>query len=267
MKQTISPPIQKLLQILAVDDNEDSLLLLKNTLRQDDRKIYIAKSAKDAFNILERTNIDLLLLDVQMPVMNGYEMAHYVRSMPHLKHIPIIFVTAVFKSRENELEGYESGAQDYLFKPLDVETVRAKVNALLHFALIKEDLNKEHNAHLLFRELIEHSDEPVCILDSPFYRFEYANHWFEQSFGYSLEEVREKLFFDYFKPWERKTQIEMKPGVGETVEKATHYRIKGIFRCADQSQQKIEWNILEKYDKWLCIGRTIGLPYIQLTPP
>jgi hypothetical protein len=114
--------------------------------------------------------------------------------------------------------------------------------------------------------LIEHSDEPVCILDHPFYRFEYTNQWFEKSFGYRIEEVKERLFFDYFKPWERKTQIEVQPGEGETLEKTVHYLLKGIFRCADQSQQKMEWNILEKYDKWLCIGKPIGLPYIQLGP-
>ncbi len=263
MTPTITVPSPKILQILVVDDNEDSLELLKNTIREDERMVFIAKSAKEALKILEVKDIDLLLLDIQLPDMNGYEIANYIRSEPHLKHIPIIFVTAVFKSRENELRGYQLGAQDYLFKPLDAETVRAKVNALLHFALIKEELNKEHNAHLMFRELIEFNDEPVCILNSPFYRFEYANHWFEQSFGYPLDEVKEKLFFDFFKPWERKTHIDMRPG--ENDEKTTHYIIKGLFRCADQSQQKIEWNILEKYDRWLCIGKVIGLPFLQFS--
>ena len=266
MTHTIAPPNQKLLQILLVDDNEDSLTMLRKTIHQKDRMVYSARSAKDALKILEANDIDLLLLDVQMPVMNGYEIANQVRSLPHLKHIPIIFVTAVFKARENVLKGYQLGAQDYLFKPLDADTVRAKVNALLHFALIKEGLNQEHSAHLLFRELIENSDEPVCILNSPFYRFEYVNHWFEQSFGYPSEEVKEKMFFDYFKPWERNTQIDIKPRNGDEVEKITHYKIKGLFRCADQSQQKIQWNIIEKYDKWLCIGKLIGLPYVQLSP-
>ena len=164
------------------------------------------------------------------------------------------------------MKGYQSGAQDYLFKPLNAATIRAKVNALLHFATIKEDLNREHNSHILFRELIEYSDEPVCILNNPFYRFEFVNHWFEQSFGYPLDEVKGKLFFDYFKPWERKTQIDYRPAEGDLSEKVIHYKIKGIFRCADQSQQKLEWNILEKHDRWLCIGKVIGLPYIQLPP-
>lgn len=263
----MAPPIQKLLQILVVDDNEDSLLLLRSTVNQKDRMVFTARSAKEALKIIEANDIDLLLLDVQMPGMNGYEMASYIRSIPHLKHIPIIFVTAVFKSRENELKGYQTGGQEYLFKPLDADTVRAKVNALLHFAMIKENLNQEHNAHLLFRELIEHSEEPICILNSPFYRFEYVNHWFEQAFGYQQDEINNKLFFDNFKPYERKTQIDIKPGDEDNVvEKSIHYKIKGVFRCSNQSYQKVEWNILEKYDKWLCIGKLIGLPYIQLPP-
>src|SRR5688572_29133997 len=165
MTQTISPPNQKLFQILVVDDNEDSLVLLRNTIHQPDRMIYTAQSAKGALRVLEANDIDLILLDVQMPNMNGYELASYIRNMQSLKHIPIIFVTAVCKTREDEMKGYQSGAQDYLFKPLNAATIRAKVNALLHFATIKADLNREHNSHVLFRELIEYSDEPVCILN------------------------------------------------------------------------------------------------------
>ena len=254
-------PPTKTFSVLVVDDSHDSLLLMREVIKNSDRKIFTAPSAKDAYKILNENKIDLILLDVQMPDVDGFEVATVIREQPHTRHIPIIFMTAIYKTKEDALKGYEVGGQDYLFKPLDADTVRAKVSALLHLTQIKTALDKERNAHMQFRELIEHSTDPVCILDSPLYRFEYTNHWFEQTLGYALEEIKGNLFFDFFKPKERETLIEMKPG--ETDEKTVIYKLKGEFRCPNDTLMKVEWTILEKYGKWLCIGKTIGLPVMQ----
>jgi len=118
-------------KILLVDDRPENLYSLESMLAQEDREIITANSGEDALKIAFQENLSLILLDVQMPDMDGFEVAHMLKSTKQTRKIPIVFVTAISKEKKYMLQGLEEGAIDYLFKPLDIEITRAKVDMLL----------------------------------------------------------------------------------------------------------------------------------------
>ncbi len=115
------------INILAVDDREENLFALVSLLENPGLNIVTAGSGNEALGLMLEQDFALVLLDVQMPEMDGFEVAELMRSMEATKTIPIIFVTAISKESEYVFKGYESGAVDYLFKPLDPNVVRSKV--------------------------------------------------------------------------------------------------------------------------------------------
>src|SRR4051812_15072577 len=105
--------------ILLVDDRPENNLLLQEILEQDNRQFLAANSGNEALKIVLRNpQIGLIMLDVQMPEMDGFEMAHILQSNTKTRHISIVFVTAINKSDQYVLQGYGEGAIDYLQKPL-----------------------------------------------------------------------------------------------------------------------------------------------------
>lgn len=117
--------------ILIVDDKPENLYSLECMLSEPGRTILKASGGREALRIVLQEEISLILLDVQMPEMDGYEVAAMLQSTSKTRRIPIIFVTAISTEREYMLRGLNSGAVDYLFKPLDTEITRAKVNTIL----------------------------------------------------------------------------------------------------------------------------------------
>ncbi len=118
-------------KILVVDDRSENLFAMRSALGPLKADIITASSGNEALSLLLRDRFALLLLDVQMPGMTGFELASLIRSDPSLRTIPIIFVTAISKDSRYVQEGYDHGAVDYLFKPVDVDILRAKVNVFL----------------------------------------------------------------------------------------------------------------------------------------
>jgi signal transduction histidine kinase len=118
-------------KILIVDDRPENLYSLESMLAQDDREIFQANSGEEALKIAFKEDLSLILLDVQMPEMDGFEVAHILKSTNRTKKTPIVFVTAISKEKKYMLKGLEEGAIDYLFKPLDSDITCAKVNMLL----------------------------------------------------------------------------------------------------------------------------------------
>ncbi len=115
--------------ILLVDDRPENLISLEEILLKENRKFIIANSGNEALKaVLKNENIGLIMLDVQMPEMDGFEVAKILKSNPKTKDVSIIFVTAINKDEQYVMKGFEEGAVDYLSKPLDVNVVRAKVN-------------------------------------------------------------------------------------------------------------------------------------------
>jgi len=118
--------------VLCVDDNKNNLFTLRAVLENSTNiNVIEALSAKEGLDILLRERVDLILLDVQMPEMNGFEFAKLVKSNKRTKDIPIIFVTAVFKSEEFIKEGFSLGAVDYLTKPIDDHQLLNKISLYL----------------------------------------------------------------------------------------------------------------------------------------
>ncbi len=119
-------------KILLVDDREDNLMSIESILEPDGYKVVKANSGRQALKIL-LTEFDfaLILMDVKMPNLNGFETASLIYEREKLKHIPIIFITANQYGEENIFKGYRSGAVDYIYKPVNSELLRAKVSVFV----------------------------------------------------------------------------------------------------------------------------------------
>jgi len=113
--------LETLLTILLVDDNENNLLSLRSLIETHIKNIDIVevRSGMAALNILLEKSIDLILLDVQMPEMDGFSTAKLIQSTKKTRHIPIVFLTAAFTSENFQQKGFDVGAVDYLTKPID----------------------------------------------------------------------------------------------------------------------------------------------------
>jgi signal transduction histidine kinase len=120
--------IQTEIKVLVVDDREDNLLAIETILERDNYTIIKANSGRAALKILlQQHNFSLILMDVQMPDINGFETAAIIYERDKLKDIPIIFITAQNFDEEYVFKGYKLGAVDYIYKPINSELLRAKV--------------------------------------------------------------------------------------------------------------------------------------------
>ncbi|WP_460148259.1 hybrid sensor histidine kinase/response regulator [Pseudomonas sp. S2_A02] len=118
-------------KLLIVDDLPENLLALEALIRREDRLVYKALSADEALSLLLQHEFAMAILDVQMPGMNGFELAELMRGTEKTKNIPIVFVSAAGRELNYAFKGYESGAVDFLHKPLDVHAVKSKVNVFV----------------------------------------------------------------------------------------------------------------------------------------
>ena len=119
-------------KILLVDDREDNLLSIESILDADGYTIVKANSGNQALKILlTQFDFALILMDVKMPNLNGFETASLIYEREKLKHIPIIFITANHYGEENVFKGYRSGAVDYIYKPVNPDLLRAKVSVFI----------------------------------------------------------------------------------------------------------------------------------------
>ncbi|MFJ7142751.1 MAG: hybrid sensor histidine kinase/response regulator [Pseudomonas protegens] len=118
-------------KLLIVDDLPENLLALEALIKREDRMVYKALSADEALSLLLQHEFAMAILDVQMPGMNGFELAELMRGTEKTKHIPIVFVSAAGRELNYAFKGYESGAVDFLHKPLDIHAVKSKVNVFV----------------------------------------------------------------------------------------------------------------------------------------
>ena len=126
-----TPPLEGGSVVLIVDDYPENLLSMRALLAQQDWQVLTAHSGREALSTLLAHEVDLVLLDVQMPEMDGFEVARLMRGSQRTRLTPIIFLTANEQSDDAVLKGYASGAVDYLFKPFDPQILKPKVQALL----------------------------------------------------------------------------------------------------------------------------------------
>jgi signal transduction histidine kinase len=126
-----SAPLLQKSKILLVDDIEENLLALEALLRREEAEILTARSAREALELILQHELALAFLDVQMPEMDGFELAELMRGTERSKYIPIIFVTAGARDAQRVFRGYESGAVDFLFKPIDPYVLKQKAETFI----------------------------------------------------------------------------------------------------------------------------------------
>jgi two-component system sensor histidine kinase/response regulator len=111
---------------LLVDDLDENLLALEALLQRDDLVLLKARSGSEALELLLKHDVALALIDVHMPVMDGFELAELMRGVERTRHVPIIFVTAATRETNRIFQGYDAGAVDFLFKPIEPRILQHK---------------------------------------------------------------------------------------------------------------------------------------------
>jgi PAS domain S-box-containing protein len=132
------------MNILIVDDNKNNLFTLHTLIDEHiNAQILEAESGAIALQILLQEKIDLIILDVQMPEMDGFETAQLIRSRKKTQHIPIVFLTAAYKSEQFKQKGFAVGAADYLTKPIDANQLITRIQSYLRFIQQERQHNQE----------------------------------------------------------------------------------------------------------------------------
>jgi len=151
----------KKFSILMVDDNPKNLQLLGTTLRNEGYQVEFATNGRIALNWVNKKNFDLILLDIMMPEMSGYEVCEQIRKIEAYDDVPIVFLTAKTE-KESVVYGFKLGAQDYITKPFDTAELLARVRTHLELRFNKIEL-KNINKHL--EELVEERTRELNILN------------------------------------------------------------------------------------------------------
>lgn len=236
--------------ILLVDDKESNLFALEQLLSKKERTFYKATTGKEALKMAYNYEFDLILLDVQMPEMDGFEVAQLLKSNIRTKEIPIIFATAEKKEQQSIVRGIEEGALDYLFKPLDPEITRAKVEVLLKIQVQKKEL-KEKNAILeKYEILINNCADLICTIDASTLKFEELNAAFTPLLGYKPEELKGTSLLLYVCD-ESRSLIE---SFRNTTDKLS---FETQIYCSSREQKWLHWHIIVKNGKWYANARDI----------
>src|SRR5205814_3641484 len=129
--------------ILIVDDRAENLLALEAILEPLHQKLIRASSGEEALRRLLERDFAVILLDVQMPGINGFETARLIKSRERTKYIPIIFLTAISKDEQYVFQGYSVGAVDYLAKPFQPDILRSKVSVFVDLYLKQKQLSEQ----------------------------------------------------------------------------------------------------------------------------
>jgi signal transduction histidine kinase len=127
-------------KFLLVDDLDENLLVLEALLRREGLELLKAKSGREALELALEHDFALALIDVQMPEMDGFELAELMRGAERTRHVPIIFVTAGMQERHRVFKGYDAGAVDFLFKPLEPQILRHKTETFFQLHRQQQDL-------------------------------------------------------------------------------------------------------------------------------
>lgn len=139
-------------RVLLVDDREENLMALEAVLEPLEYELVTARSGAAALRLLLSTDVSAVVLDVQMPDMDGFETAALLKSREATRTIPILFLTAVGLSVEHELRGYEVGAVDYVCKPFEPRVLQAKVRAAVRWG---SELRALRQAARVYQEAVE----------------------------------------------------------------------------------------------------------------
>jgi PAS domain S-box-containing protein len=155
------------IRILAVDDVKENLVALEAALDQPGAELVTASNGFDALELLLREDFALALLDVQMPEMDGFELAELMRGTERTRSVPIIFLTAVATDERRKFRGFEAGAVDYLLKPLDIHVLNTKVAVFVELARQRREIARQRDelASALGRLRAHGDNSPMALME------------------------------------------------------------------------------------------------------
>jgi len=237
--------------ILIVDDKVSNLFALEEILTRPGRNFIRAINGKDALRMVLNKDIDLIILDVQMPGMDGFEVANILKSNRRSKDIPIIFASAEKKEHRFILQGFGEGAVDYLYKPLDAEITEAKVAVLLQLHTQKKELARKNATLERYALLINNSADLICIINAHTLKFLEVNDAVNAMLGYTVEEMKGSSFAFYLSREDRPLLEQLSKENKDTFSFETRVYSK------DRMIKWLHWNIVSKNDLWFANARDI----------
>lgn len=248
--------------ILLVDDDEVKLLALENILSGLDQNLVKVHSGKEALRALLHQDFAVVLLDVRMPVMDGFETAAMMRERERSAHLPIIFVTAADRGETHVARGYSLGAVDYIYTPVMPQVLRTRVAVFVELKRQQERMHRleqrEHERQL--GEVTERLEEEVkrnrffslspgllCIADFDGF-FRQLNPSWERTLGYTPEDLKSRPFLEFVHRDDREATLDAmrKLEAGEPV-----IRYENRFRARDGSYRWLAWNAAPHGEKRL----------------
>ena len=254
--------------ILIVDDRPENIISLEALLKSDHVNLISTTSPNEALKLCWENEISIALVDVQMPEMDGFELVEILKSNPKTKDILVVFVTAISKETKYVIKGLDSGAIDYLYKPLDPYVTTSKLNSLLAIARAQREIKQknselEHSQKQLiaaierYDMIAEATSDTIWDWDIPNDKILY-NEGITNLFGY--EKTKIKNIEDW---WKTKThpddlQIVLEAVAAAFKKQSYNLQLEYRFRCADESFKYIYNRAFVIYDEHKKPCRMIG---------
>ena len=186
--------------LLVVDDYPENLISMRALLQREDWHVMTAASGLEALELLLAHDVDLVLLDVRMPGMDGFEVARLMRGSQRTRMTPIIFLSAHAQSAASVLEGYASGAIDYLFKPFDPHILKPKVQALLEHQRNRRALQRlSHDlesARAFNASILDNAAEGILVVGEGSV-IQYANPAISRLLNATMAELQGESFLSF----------------------------------------------------------------------
>jgi hypothetical protein len=259
------PPVD----VLLVDDRADKLLALESILQDADVRVTTARSGQEALRALLRSEFAVILLDVNMPLLDGFETASLIRGRPSTEKTPIIFMTAVSDLEAGMRRGYALGAVDYIQMPVQPEVLRAKVKVFVDLYRRREQVREQAEARRLRQErehaqrLAEAADRidfetrrnrfftlapdmlGIAGLDG---RLRQLNESWQRTLGFSAEELCARPIVEFLHPADRHTVTDR---LRELSDGAPTARFENRHRHADGSYRWLSWTAAAFHEEGL----------------
>jgi len=246
--------------ILIVDDRADKLLALEAILSSLGENIVKARSGKEALRQLLQQEFAVILLDVSMPVMDGFETAALIRKRPNTEHTPIIFITSISQSETNVFKGYSLGAVDYMLTPIIPDILRTKVSVLVELHR-KSEVIRQQAEELARAEEFRHQQQLSVVEDrleaetrrNRFFTlsldllaiasfndfFIQLNPMWESTLGYTVDELRARSIIEFVHPEDRTATAEQ---LNQIKLWAAPVYFENRYRCRDGSFRWLGWS-------------------------
>ena len=173
-------------KVLIIDDINENLVTLRMNLRSLNVEIISAQSGKQGLIHVKQHDFAVMIIDIQMPEMNGFQTAERIRQGRRNRHTPIIFLTAVFEDQNSVYQGYRSGAVDYITKPFNREILMSKVRVFLDLDRIKSELSESKQQ---FQSIVQDQTDLICRTDKDL-NIKFANRAFLVAFAKTFESLR-----------------------------------------------------------------------------